>query len=81
MSLEKAEIYLKLTEVFHNVFADDDIVVSPDLTADDVAGWDSLKHVRLLLTVERTFQIKFAASEVNKLNNVGELVKLIQAKV
>ena len=79
--MEKAEIYLKLTEVFHNVFADDDIVVSPDLTADDVAGWDSLKHVRLLLTVERTFQIKFAASEVNKLNNVGELVKLIQAKV
>jgi len=80
-SLEKTELYAKLNEVFHDVFDDEEIVVTPELTADDVAGWDSLKHIRLLLTLERTFKIKFSASEVNKLENVSELAGLIQRKL
>ena len=79
--MEKTELYAKLNEVFHDVFDDEEIVVTPELTADDVAGWDSLKHIRLLLTLERTFKIKFSASEVKKLENVGELAVLIQSKL
>jgi acyl carrier protein len=78
--MENVEIYKKLNDVFRDVF-DDEIVVHPQLTANDVDGWDSLKHVRLLLTVERAFGVKFSASEAIKLNNVGELAKLIHSKV
>lgn len=78
--MESVEIYRKLNDIFHDVFDDDEIVVHPDLTAKDVDGWDSLKHVRLLLTTEQVFGIKFSASEAIKLNNVGELAKLIQSK-
>lgn len=78
--MENAKIYATLTEVFHNVFDDDEIVVRPELTADDVEGWDSLKHVRLLLTVERTFGVRFAASEISKLKSVRDLADLIQRK-
>lgn len=79
--MESTAVYAKLSEVFHSVFDDDEITVTPQLTADDVDGWDSLKHVRLLLSVERAFGIKFAASEVSKLENVGQLAKVIQAKL
>jgi acyl carrier protein len=75
------EIYRKLNQVFHDVFGDDQIVVSPELTARDVSGWDSLRHVRLMLTVERAFGIKFSAYEVNKLKHVGQLGNLIQRKL
>jgi acyl carrier protein len=34
----------------------------------------------LLLTVEKAFKIKFSTSEVAKLENVGELVALIEAR-
>ena len=70
-----------LTQVFHDVFDDDTIVLRPDLTASDVDGWDSLAHVRLLLTVERKFGIKFNAVEAGKLKNVGELTQLIESKL
>jgi acyl carrier protein len=70
-----------LTQVFHDVFDDDSIVLRPDLTASDVDGWDSLAHVRLLLTVERKFGIKFNAVEAGKLKNVGELIELIESKL
>ena len=72
--------YATLTHVFHDVFDDDSIVVTPELTADDVDEWDSLAHIRLVVAVEKKFGMKFSAAEVGKLKNVGELVSLIEAK-
>ena len=79
--MQVSEVYDKLTEIFRSVFADDDLVVTPDTIAPDIQGWDSLAHVRLMLTVERAFHIKFSAYEVNRLKNVGELAKLIESKL
>lgn len=78
--MEKPEIYERLTRVFRDVFDDDTIVVRPELTDDDVDEWDSLSHIRLVLTVEKIFNIKLSASEIGNLTNVGELVEAIQAK-
>jgi acyl carrier protein len=69
-----------LSQVFHDVFDDDEIILTPQLSADDVDAWDSLKHVRLLLTVERAFKIKLSTSEIGRLKNVGDLAALIQSK-
>jgi acyl carrier protein len=52
-----------------------------ETTADDVDGWDSLSHIRLVLSVEKAFNVKFSAAEVGKLKNVGELVGLIRSKL
>lgn len=73
-------IYEQLTTVFQDVFDDDELVVTPELTADDVDEWDSLSHIRLVLSVERAFKVKFSAAEVDKLKNVADLVDLIKAK-
>jgi acyl carrier protein len=72
--------YAKLTQVFHDVFDDDSIVVHARLTADDVDEWDSLTHIRLVMAVEKAFGLKFSAAEVERLRNVGDLVTLIEAK-
>jgi acyl carrier protein len=74
------EIYRRLTTIFRDVFEDDSIAVTPDLSGPDVSGWDSLSHIRLILEVQRTFGIKFAATQTANLKNVGELAELIQAK-
>ncbi len=75
-----AEIYAKLNAIFRDVFDDDELVVKPDMTAKDVEGWDSLSHVRLGLTVERAFKVRFSASDITGLKNVGELVDLVRVK-
>jgi acyl carrier protein len=67
----------KLTEVFQEVFNDDDLTVTPETTAADVAGWDSLMHVTLVLHVEKAFGIRFSSSEVDSLESVGDLADLI----
>lgn len=73
-------IYQRLTGVLRDVFDDDSIVARPDLTADQVAGWDSFAHLRVIFAVEKTFGVRFAASQISGLQNVGELADLIETK-
>ncbi|MEC5387197.1 acyl carrier protein [Uliginosibacterium sp. H3] len=75
------DLYARLTGIFQDAFDDDTLVLTPELTAQDVDGWDSIAHIRLALTVEKAFGIKFSAGEVGKLKNVGEFASLIQSKV
>jgi acyl carrier protein len=74
------QILQRLNETFQEVFDDDELTIKPEYSAEDVDGWDSLTHIRMLLTVEKTFGVKFSTSEVGQLQTVGDLVKLIQSK-
>jgi acyl carrier protein len=78
--MNESDIYAQLREIFEDVFDDDSIVVTPALSAKDVDGWDSLTHIRLILTVEKAFRVKFSTSEIGKMGTVGDLVTLIKAR-
>lgn len=71
----------QLTSIFHKVFTNNTIVLSPELTASDVDNWDSLTHMILISEIETEFNIKFKLKELNKMKNVGELIELIEEKV
>ena len=75
-----SETYEKLTEVFRDVFDDEDLTPTPQMTADDVEEWDSLSHIRLMLSVEKAFGVRFSTVELGGLKSVGDLATLIEAK-
>ena len=70
-----------LTDIFREVFDDDDIALSSEMTADDVDGWDSLSHVNLIVTIETRFNIKFSHKELLTFKNVGGLMTNIESKL
>ena len=78
--MDEPQVYARLTQIFEDVFDEDSIQLTSELTAKDVDGWDSLAHIRLILTIERAFKVKFSTSEIGKLQNVGELVALIKVR-
>lgn len=75
----REQIYRELKTVFADVF-DEEVELRDDTSSDNVDDWDSLSHIRLILTVEETFGVRFGTSEVDRLKNVGELVSLILSK-
>jgi acyl carrier protein len=75
-----ARIYAALTEILRDTFDNDDLVASPSLTAAQVEGWDSMGNVRLFLAIEQEFGVRFNASEISGIKNVGELVTLLGQK-
>jgi acyl carrier protein len=75
------EIHQKLTLVFRDVFDDPALEISDATTAKDVAGWDSIMHVTLIVAVEKAFGTTFTTKEVKTLANVGGLIQLIAKRV
>ena len=78
--MEEEVLTDKLTLIFRNVFNDDSIVLSDQTTADDISSWDSLSHMLMITEVENAFSIKFSLREINRLKDVGALIKLIETK-
>ncbi len=78
--MDEPQVYTRLSAIFREVFDEDSIEITPQLSAKDVDGWDSLTHIRLILTIEKAFKIKFSTSEIGKLEKVGDLVALIEAR-
>lgn len=70
----------RLVDVFQDVFDDDTLEVNEQTIACDVEGWDSLAHIRLIVSIEKAFSLRFSASEIAALENVGDMAKLIAAK-
>ena len=58
----------------------DELAVSPETTASDVEEWDSLSHIRLVVAIEREFGFKFSNAEIEDMDNVGDLIRAIEAK-
>jgi acyl carrier protein len=78
--MAEQEIYETLTTIFRDVFLRDDLVLSPELSARDIAGWDSFKHIEIIIAVQEHYGITFRTRELDSLNNVGDLVRLIVGK-
>jgi len=75
------EIKERLQNVFRDVFDDEEIKISDEMTAEDVEEWDSLKHVQLVVASEQEFGVTFKTAEIMELKNVGEFISLIHKKL
>ena len=79
--MQQQEIYAQLTTIFHMVFDDDNLTLTPELTAASVPEWDSFNHINLIVAVETRFKIKFQTAELEAMNTVGHLADLIARKL
>lgn len=75
------QIKTELTAIVRKVFDDPLLTIRDDMTAADVEGWDSLSHITLIVSIERSFHIKLTLAEIQRLNNLGALIGLIHQKV
>lgn len=75
--MNKEQVMEKLTEIFRDVFDDEDIVLTEETSAKDIEEWDSLEHINLIAAVEKAFKFRFAMKEVSSMKNVGEMADII----
>ena len=79
--LDSGDIYRTMTAILREVFEDDALEATPQLTADDVDGWDSISNIRFVLSVERAFGLRLTAGEVAGLQNIGDLARVIHQRI
>jgi acyl carrier protein len=78
--MDEDQIYSRLAKVFEDVLDQEPAAVSADLLISEMDGWDSLTNIRLILTIEKEFRIKFLTSDLDNLHSAGDLVAVIKAR-
>tara|TARA_B100000029_G_C16823890_1_gene685234 strand:+ start:284 stop:538 length:255 start_codon:yes stop_codon:yes gene_type:complete len=82
MSTKKTEnIIDELNSIFIDTLSDLNINLRLDTTAADIEGWDSLRHIELIINIETYYSIKFTTREIMSFEDIGSLVNLIKKKI
>ena len=79
--MNRTEILEKLNVVFHDVFDNNDIVVTEQTNANDIEEWDSLIHITLISAVEDEFDVSFDMKTVVSMKNVGDMIDAIEEQI
>jgi acyl carrier protein len=79
--MDRAEILTTVTGIFRDVLDNGNIVLGNETTANDIAEWDSLNHIQLVVAVEKHFKIRFGSAEIQRWKNVGEMIDSISTKI
>lgn len=66
--------------ILRDIFDDETLEIDETTTADDIEDWDSLAQIRIASEVESAFSVKFSFAELQKMQNVGDMVRLIEEK-
>ncbi|GMU55446.1 MAG: acyl carrier protein [Candidatus Xenobia bacterium] len=75
-----SDVLVTVQEILRDILNQPTLELTAMTTAQEVPGWDSLAHINLVAAVEEEFRIRFAMAELQKLQNVGEMVALIERK-
>ena len=51
--MNKQEIIVILNDIFAEVFEDKSISINEDSNSDNISGWDSLRHIYLVVAIEK----------------------------
>jgi acyl carrier protein len=79
--MNRDEIRNLVRESLVELIDNEAIVVTDATVAEDVDGWDSIVHIKLLFAIETALGIQFEVSEMAAPADVGELLDLIQSKL
>ncbi len=69
---------IRLNAVFREVFSEPDLVIRPDMTAEDVESWDSFNHINLVVGIEAAFSVAFTTREITGMRTVDDLITVMR---
>ncbi|MFW9807406.1 MAG: acyl carrier protein [Candidatus Thorarchaeota archaeon] len=71
----------KLLDILSKVFLIDKDKITDDLRRKDFEPWDSMAHLVVVSEIENEFEIFFEDDEVVELWTVGDIKKVLSAKL
>jgi acyl carrier protein len=63
-----------LQEIFRVVFDDDELTVAPDSNLIELVDWDSVAHVKVVLSLEEKFGIELTEDEVASAETINDFL-------
>ena len=68
--MTEADFLATLNQIFRDELEQDNLQISMQTVQSDLEDWDSLAHVRIVVGVERAFDLQLEVSEIENINSV-----------
>lgn len=72
--------FIVLRNVFREVFDNDSLNITENTLRNEIEEWDSVEHIKLILTVENEFGIRLSTDEVSAIKSVGDFLTVIKRR-
>ena len=72
--MTREEVIEKLTLIARAIFENQELVLTDDMSADNVATWTSLAFMQFLTEIENKFGFKFKMMELFNLKTMGNII-------
>jgi acyl carrier protein len=79
--MNKNQILNEINNIFKDVLDNEEVIVYPETTSDDIDEWDSLTHIQLIVAIEKQFNLKFSSTEISNWKDVKEMIISIEHKL
>lgn len=80
MTISQDEARAQVERAFREVFDDDALSISDEMTRESFPTWDSLGHIRLVSALEEAFNLSFSIEEIEGMTSVGRILERIVAR-
>lgn len=77
--MNREQITSRLETIFQDVFDDPSLFIRDDMIAEDIEDWDSIEHVYLIASIEKTFGIEMLDA-MEKPESIGKLIDIIEER-
>lgn len=74
------EIKIKVIDVISNVFNIEKSKINQKMDSNNMDGWDSLKHMNLIIALEEEFNINFQDFEIIQINSFKKIIEVITGR-
>lgn len=78
---DKKNILKELNIIFKDVFNNKNLNINNNSSAKNTKNWDSFIQMNLIISIEAKYNISFSSAELEKLQNVGQMIDLINNKI
>tara|TARA_B110000444_G_scaffold207680_1_gene201774 strand:- start:3 stop:236 length:234 start_codon:yes stop_codon:yes gene_type:complete len=70
----------KLEKVLQDFFKNKELKIKNNTKIKDIKKWDSLNHIKIIVMLEKKFNIKFSGDQVYNVKNINDILKNINKK-
>ena len=71
----------KLNQIISDVLRMKQEELKNELTMQDLESWDSLKHMDLITTIEKNYDIQFSMDEILTMIDIKTIKKIVNEKL
>ena len=79
--MDAREILQKVNVIFADILKNQQLLLDRESNVTTIEGWDSFNHIKLILTIEKQFFLKFSSAEIQSWKNIGDLCDTIDRKL